>query len=92
MIAYESGDVGDAEQHWNILQTIWSRAWTANCAALDLVQQAAITRFAPVKPQRWVIASFEHHCGPHGAPAPHIHNVALGLTRWRDCALRPPDG
>ncbi len=94
MIAYESGDVGDAEQHWNILQTIWSRAWTANCAALGLMQEAGITRFAPAKPQRWVIASFEHHCGPHGVPTPHIHNiVALSLTCWRDCAIsdRPLD-
>jgi hypothetical protein len=35
----------------------------------------------PVKPQPWVIASAEHHCGPHGLPvAPHIHNIVVALT------------
>jgi hypothetical protein len=33
--------------------------------------------FAPVKPQHWVVASFEHHTSPHGLPRPHIHSVAL---------------
>ena len=47
----------------------------------ELLQAAGLTRFSPVKPQRWVIASFEHHCGPHGLPHPHIHNIVMtGLT------------
>ena len=33
-------------------------------------------------PQRWLAASFEHHCGPHGLPRPHIHNiVVVALTK-----------
>jgi hypothetical protein len=24
-----------------------------------------------------VIASFEHHCGPHGLLHPHIHNLVI---------------
>ena len=66
-----------AEQHWQEFQAIWSWAWAANYAALELLQNAGITTFSPVKPQRWVIASFEHHCGPHGLPHPHIHNIVL---------------
>jgi len=31
-------------------------------------------------PQRWLVASFEHHCGPHGLPRPHIHNIVVALT------------
>jgi hypothetical protein len=75
MQAYHAGQVELAEQHWQGLQTIWSRAWTANYAALELLQNAGITTFSPVKPQRWVIASFEHHCGPHGLQRPHVHNI-----------------
>ena len=33
--------------------------------------------FSPVKLQRWVVGSFEHHCGPHGLPEPHVHNIVL---------------
>jgi hypothetical protein len=63
------------------VQAIWSLAWSANYAALTLLQDAGLTRFSQVKPQRWVAASFEHHCGPHGLPAPHIHNiVVIALT------------
>jgi hypothetical protein len=81
MAAYQFGNSPAAEQHWNRLVAIWSRAWTANCAALDLLQHAGITKFGPQRPQRWVIASFEHHCGPHGAIHPHVHNIiAVGLT------------
>lgn len=64
MRAYHTGHSELAEQHWQEFQSIWSRAWAANYAALELLQNAGITTFAPVKPQRWVIASFEHHCGP----------------------------
>jgi hypothetical protein len=42
-----------------------------------LMQAAGLTRFAPGRPQRWVIASFEHHCGPHGIPHRHIHNIVI---------------
>ena len=77
MQSYEAGHSESAEQHWQELQTIWSRAWAANYTALELLQNAGITTFSRVKPQRWVIASFEHHCGPHGLPHPHIHNIVM---------------
>ena len=77
MLAYQAGDSESAEQHWRQVQAIWSRAWAANYAALELLQTAGITTFSPLKPQRWVIASFEHHCGPHGLPRPHVHNVVI---------------
>jgi TrwC relaxase len=81
MTASQVGNTQAAEQHWSTLQAIWACAWTANLAALDLLQQAGLTRFAPARPQRWVIASYEHHCSPHGASAPHIHNlIAVNLT------------
>jgi hypothetical protein len=47
-------------------------AWSANYAALKFLQDAGLSRFSPVKPQRWVVASFEHHRGPHGLPHPHV--------------------
>jgi hypothetical protein len=77
MHAYHTGHSELAEQHWEEFQGIWSRAWAANYAALELLQNAGITTFSPVKPQRWVIASFEHHCGPHGLPHLHVHNIVL---------------
>jgi hypothetical protein len=77
MQAYQAGNSELAEQQWQQVQAIWSRAWAANYAALELLQNAGITRFSPVKPQRWVIASFEHHCGPHGLPHPHVHNIVI---------------
>ncbi len=75
--AYNAGNSGRAQQLWDKAQAIWSQAWAANYAALELVQHAGLTRFSPVKPQRWVVASFEHHCGPHGLPQPHVHNIVL---------------
>src|SRR5690348_2060699 len=77
MQAYHAGDSESAEQRWQELRAIWSRAWAANYAALELLQNAGITTFSPVKPQRWVIASFEHHGGPHGLPHPHVHNIVI---------------
>ena len=77
MQAYHTGHAERAEQHWQELRTIWSRAWAANYAALELLQNAGITTFSPVKPQRWVVASFEHHCGPHALPQPHVHNIVV---------------
>jgi len=81
MQAYQAGDIVLAEQEWSKVRDVWSRAWAANCAALDLIQAAGISRFSPAKPQRWVAASFEHHCGPHGIQNPHVHSiVVVGLT------------
>ena len=79
--AHNAGHPEPAGQLWDQTCTLWSRAWAANHTALELVQHAGLTRFSPVKPQRWVVASFEHHCGPHGLPSPHVHNIVLtGLT------------
>jgi hypothetical protein len=66
-----------ADQQWRNLEAIWSRAWSANYAALDFMQRAGIARFAPVKPQRWTTASFEHHCRPRGIHLPHVHNIVI---------------
>jgi hypothetical protein len=79
--AWQADDHETGERLWQQAHAIWSRAWAANYEALKLFQAAGLTRFAPVKPQRWVIASFEHHCGPHGVPLPHVHNIVVtGLT------------
>jgi hypothetical protein len=75
--AYQAADTERAGQLWENLQAIWSQAWSANYAALEFMQGTGLTRFAPVKPQHWVIASFEHHTSPHGLPRPHIHNIAI---------------
>jgi hypothetical protein len=81
MRAYSAGDSERAEQLWEDLRAIWSHAWSANYAVLELMQGAGLTRFSPVKPQRWVVASFEHHTSPHGLPRPHVHNIVIcGLT------------
>lgn len=77
IMAYEAGHHVDGERLWQQLQSLWSRAWSANHQALELMQTAGLTRFSPDKPQRWVMASFEHHCGPHGVTYPHIHNIAV---------------
>jgi len=57
--------------------TVWPHAWVANCASLEFMQGAGLTKFAPARPQRWVIASFEHLCGPHGVQHPHVHNIVI---------------
>jgi hypothetical protein len=77
MQAYQAGDTVLADQEWRKVQDVWSRAWAANCAALELIQAAGISGFSPVKPQRWVTASFEHHCGPYGIQHPHVHNIVI---------------
>ena len=77
MRAYHAGDSQHANQLWENLQAIWSRAWSANYAVLEFMQNTGLTRFAPVKPQQWVVASFEHHTSPHGLPRPHVHNIVL---------------
>ncbi len=82
MRAYHAGNTQAVEQRWRDVRETWSHAWTANRASLEFMQSAGLTRFAPVKPQRWVIASFEHHCGPHGVQHPHVHNIVIPrLTR-----------
>jgi hypothetical protein len=78
--AYQAGNTEVAEREWGKVQALWSRAWAANCAAIDFMEGAGLTRLSPVKPQRWVVASFEHHCGPHGFQHPHVHNVVAALT------------
>jgi hypothetical protein len=65
------------EQLWQQVQAIWSQAWSANYAALKLLQSAGLARFSPARPQRWVVASFEHHRSPHGLPHPHVHNIVI---------------
>ena len=76
--AYSAGDSQRAEQLWEGLRAIWSHAWSANYSVLELMQGTGLTRFSPVKPQRWVVASFEHHTSPHGLPRPHVHNIVIG--------------
>ena len=75
--AHEGDRAKAAERFWQQALTLWSQAWAANCAALGLVQHTGATRFSPVKPQRWVVASSGHHCGPRGDPGPHGHNIVL---------------
>jgi hypothetical protein len=41
------------------------------------MRNAGLTRFYPAKPQRWVIASYSHHAGPHGLSAPHVRNIVI---------------
>jgi hypothetical protein len=83
MRAHQAGNTERAEQLWENLQAIWSQAWSANYAALEFMQGTGLTRFAPVKPQHWVVASFEHHTSPHGLPRPHIHNIAVASLTTR---------
>lgn len=75
--AHLAGTRETGERLWQQAQALWSQAWSANYQALGLLQKVGLTPFSPVKPQRWVIASFEHHCGPHGLPQPHIHNIVI---------------
>ena len=77
MHAYLAGEAEDAGQLWENLQAIWSHAWSSNYAVLEFMQGTGLTRFSPVKPQHWVVASFEHHTSPHGLPRPHVHNIVL---------------
>jgi hypothetical protein len=77
MRAYSAADSERAEQLWEDLRAIWSHAWSANYAVLELMQGTGLTRFSPLKPQHWVVASFEHHTSPHGLPRPHVHNIVI---------------
>jgi len=77
MCAHLAGDADRAGQLWENLRAIWSHAWSANYAVLEFMQGTGLSRFAPVKPQHWVVASFEHHTSPHGIPRPHVHNIVI---------------
>jgi hypothetical protein len=74
---YATLDLDSGELHWRELEAIWSQAWSANWVVLQFMQETGLERFSPVKPQRWVIASFEHHSGPHGVERPHVHNIVV---------------
>jgi hypothetical protein len=75
--AYQAAEPERAEELWEKVRAVWSRAWSANYAALEFLQDAGLSKFSPVKPQRWMAASFEHHTSPHGLPRPHIHNIVV---------------
>ena len=84
--AYQAAEPEHAEQLWEKVRALWSQAWSANYAALEFLQDTGLSRFSPVKPQRWLAASFEHHTSPHGpislllGDLPGIEQVEL------DCA------
>ena len=75
--AHQAADSERADELWEKVRAIWSQAWSANYAVLEFLQGTGLTRFSPVKPQQWVVASFEHHTSPHGLPRPHIHNIVI---------------
>jgi hypothetical protein len=75
--AHLSGILEHGENLWGRGVALWSQAWSANYRVLELMQGAGLTRFSAAKPQRWVIASFEHHTSPHGLQSPHIHNIVI---------------
>jgi hypothetical protein len=83
--AHQAGKTEIGDELWRHVQAIWSLAWSVNYAALKFLQNAGLTRFSPVKPQRWVIASFEHHRGPHGLPHPHVHNIVITSLTTGGC-------
>jgi hypothetical protein len=79
--AHHAAEAERADELWEKVRPVWSQAWSANYAVLEFLQGTGLTRFSPVKPQQWVVASFEHHTSPHGLPRPHIHNIVItGLT------------
>jgi hypothetical protein len=92
--AYNEADTEHAQQLWKRVEAIWSHAWSANLAALRFLQHNGLIQFAPVKPQRWLIASFEHHTSQHGLPHPHVHNIVISsLTAGPNCCgPRPKPG
>jgi len=48
--ACNAADTERAGPRWEKVQAIWSQAWSANYAALQLLQDTGLTRFSPVKP------------------------------------------
>ena len=75
--AHLAGARETGERLWQQAQALWSLAWSADYQALGLLQEVGLSQFSPVKPQRWLIASFEHNRGSHGLPHPHIHNIVI---------------
>jgi len=75
--AHQAADSERADELWENVQAIWSQAWSANYAALEFIQGTGLIRFSPIKPQKWVVASYEHHTSPHGLPHPHVHNIVI---------------
>jgi hypothetical protein len=75
--AHLSGGLEQGEHLWQQATALWAEAWSADYQVLELMQEAGLTRFSTVKPQRWVIASFGHHTSPHGLPHPHIHKFVI---------------
>jgi len=75
--AHQAADSQHADELWEKVRAIWSQAWSANYAVLEFLQGTGLTRFSSVKPQHWVVASFEHHTSPHGLRRPHIHNIVI---------------
>jgi hypothetical protein len=87
--AGQAGKPETGEQLWQQAEAIWSQAWSANYVALKLLQNVGLARFSPVKPQRWLVASFEHHCSPHGLLQPHIHSIVVTRLTTGDPAHLP---
>jgi hypothetical protein len=81
--AHMSGRLGQGDHLLQQAMALWSQAWSANYQVLELMQEAGLSRFSEDKPQRWVIASFEHNTGPHGLPRPHIHNIVIPALTTR---------
>ena len=49
MQAYHAGDSESAEQHWQQLRAIWSLAWAADYAALELLLPHGCIRYFDVR-------------------------------------------
>jgi hypothetical protein len=85
--AYQTADSERADELREKVRAIWSQAWSANYAVLEFLQGTGLTRFSPVKPQQWMVASFEHHTGPHGPMSlllgdlPGVEQVELDSPR-----------
>jgi hypothetical protein len=71
------GDDGRADAEPAAAGGAYGRKPGQRTTALELLQGTGLTRFSPVEPQQWMIASFEHHTSPHGLPRPHIHNIVI---------------
>lgn len=71
--AYEAGQGEDT----SAFEALWSVAWAGNWNALEAVQGSGIRSVASRDPHRFLIASYEHHTGPHSLAAPHVHNIVI---------------
>jgi hypothetical protein len=76
--AHLSGRLAEGERLWVQIAALWSHAWSTNYRTLGLMQHAGLPRFSRARPQRWVVASFEHHTQPARLPAP-----STTLSFWR---------